>query len=167
MARIWEIARRALSRHDLGSWFGDEWGNSDAPLVVGPSSTRTVVEPSAHLVIGPSPRVLVEKVRRPIWEEMGWAVVSKGGRPVYEGVYEVLQRSTGQTRRFDGYVIRDGSVFTAYIADPPPEIREHPKGPCFLLTEAPWFRVHWYRPARDVDTAILYVQRVLDEAINR
>jgi hypothetical protein len=157
MARIWEIARRALSRHDVG-WFGNEWGDSNAPLVVGPASTR--------LVIGPSPRVLVEKVRRPIWDEMGWTVVSRGGRTVYEGFYEVLQHSTGLPLRFDGYVVPDGGVFIAYIADPPPEIRDHPKGPCFLLTEAPWFRVHWRRPARDVDTAILYVQRVLDEAIN-
>jgi hypothetical protein len=55
---------------------------------------------------------------------------------------------------------------TAYIADPPPEIRRHPHGACFQLYRDPWFQLHWSRPARNPDDAILYMERVLDESIN-
>jgi hypothetical protein len=118
-------------------------------------------------VVTPTARALVEKVLRPAWEEKGWATTQRDGRTVYQGFFEVVERRANRRRRFSGVIAHDSSGFTAYIADPPPEIRRHPKGGCFAMTQAPWFRVHWLKAPRDVDNAILYVETVLDESLNR
>ncbi|MGC8959360.1 MAG: hypothetical protein ACP5OO_06180 [Chloroflexia bacterium] len=116
-----------------------------------------VIEPSRPLAIGPRPR--------DAWEEQGWTRRRKDGTWVYEGYYRVWDRY-GRQRRFPGQIIMRSGEVCPYIADPPAELRTHPKGPCFMLTQAPWFRVHWHRPARNADEAILYIEQVLAEALN-
>jgi hypothetical protein len=34
------------------------------------------------------------------------------------------------------------------------------------LLQAPWFQLNWHRGANNVDDAILYLEKVLDEAVN-
>lgn len=116
-------------------------------------------------VIGPARPVTIGPRPRGVWEEQGWTRSRNDGTWVYEGYYRVRDRH-GRQRRFPGRVIvRPGEV-RPYIADPPPELRTHPKGPCFMLVRAPWFRLHWHRPAGNADEAILYIEKVLVEALN-
>jgi hypothetical protein len=171
MARLWDAVLRVLTDDGAVSEHPSERGKSSPPLVVGPSAARIIIQPSreptSRVVIGPTPRTRIDRVNRPVWEEKGWTSSRKDGDTVFEGFFEVVQRRESRRRRFSG-VIRYGSDgLAAYIADPPPEIRKHPKGPCFALTQAPWFRVHWRRAPKDVDNAILYVETVLDESLNR
>jgi len=127
-----------------------------------------VIRPSACMVIGPSaPAVIVEPPPRAAWEDRGWEVRDEAGQACYSGSYRVADRRCGRRRRFAGTIIVRNQDVLAYIADPPAELRAHPKGPCFQLFRPPWFRVHWEHPARNVDDALLYVEQVLDEAVNR
>lgn len=147
-------------------------------LVIGPTKT-ILVRPSAAeaFVIGPSrePRVVVaplssltvEAPQRAAWDDRGWLKKqAENGQVIYEGHYQVVDRRSGQTRRFRGVIVVNRGEVVPYIADPPAELRRHPKNPCFQLFRPPWFKLHWQRAARNVDDAILYIQRVLDEAIN-
>jgi hypothetical protein len=174
----WARARRWLEEL-LGTLGGDRAAGR-APVVVRPGRPLPVIGPSEPppgrtgfrsaigsvlTVIGPRPAIAIIPPPRAAWDERGWLErVNNRGR-VYVGRYMVRSRS-GQLLTFAGRItLRDGNV-TPYIADPPPEIRRHRKGPCFQLTKAPWFRVHWHVPADNVDDALLYVERVLYEVLN-
>ncbi len=139
------------------------------PIIVRPSATEPVViGPSRDepVVIGPAKSVTVEPPQRAAWDDRGWMKRRENGQEIYEGVYRVPDRRSGQGRQFRGAVIVQGGEVLPYIADPPPELRRHPKHPCFQLSQPPWFKLHWQRAAGNVDDAILYIERVLDEAIN-
>lgn len=136
-------------------------------IVVGPTTIprgdREAINSTDCTLIGPEVPIFVEPPARPAWDERGWKQSLESRQVVYDGQYQVRLRG-GQLRRFQGRILVNGNSVTAYIADPPPEVRRHPKGPCFQLSKAPWFRIHWWRAARNVDDALLYVERVLDEA---
>lgn len=172
MAGFWDAVLRVLTDDDdaVGEHPNDR-GESNPPVVVGPTTARTVIQPSREaiprVVIAPTPRTRIDRVQRPVWEEKGWTSSRKDGSTVYEGFFEAVQRRESRPRRFAGLIRHDSDGFAAYIADPPPEIRKHPKGPCFALTQPPWFLMHWRRSPRDVDSAILYIETVLDESLNR
>lgn len=149
---------------------GPGFCHRQSAVVVGPTvsipitaSVSTRVSESA-LVIGPSDVVRVEPPRRPAWDERGWRRRVLNGATAYEGEYRV-RRPDGSQLSFPGQIQMSGRVPATYIADPPPELRRHRHGPCFQLAKAPWFRVHWHRAPRNVDDALLYVERVLDEAV--
>ncbi|MGC8873545.1 MAG: hypothetical protein ACP5SI_03735 [Chloroflexia bacterium] len=110
------------------------------------------------LVVAPPPR--------PFWDERGWQRWRENGCTLYAGEYRARERQSRQMRRFPGYIRVRGCEVDTYIASPPSTVRYHPKGPCFQYVAGPWFRVHWHRPPRNADEAILYVEQVLDEAIN-
>lgn len=129
------------------------------PMMVGPTHLEA-------LVIAPERPLTIQPPQRGAWDDRGWVVRVENGQRIYEGMYQVAVRSSGQCRRFRGTVVANNKKIVAYLADPPNELRRHPKHPCFQLTKPPWFRLHWHRPARNVDEAILYIERVLDEAIN-
>jgi hypothetical protein len=112
--------------------------------------------------IEPTIATIVEAPGRGAWDEKGWT----RQRNTYEGRYEVYERKSGRIRRFNGRIVQLGEVAQTFIADPPPEIKRHPKGPCFQLYDGVMFKVEWHQPARNVDEAILYVERVLDESLN-
>ena len=98
------------------------------------------------------------------WEEMGWIVRVERGCEVYEGQYR------SGPRRFDGRVQIDRNKrIAAFIYNPPHEIKSHPKGPCFQQAGVGtgWFLLHWQRAPSNIDDSILYMQRILDEALNR
>ncbi len=144
-------------------------GRAESP-VIGPAVRRVLVVGPARAAAPtktlPGPAPVVQAPPRGAWDERGWQHWRERGGTVYAGYYRLLDRRLVQQRRFPGRVIIAGKQVQAYIADPPPEIGRHPKGPCFQLTSGRWFRVHWHRPAENVDEAILYIERILDEAIN-
>lgn len=117
-----------------------------------------VVIPRPVLTVAPPPRAL--------WDERGWQRWRKDGTTLYVGEYRVHERKSRQVRRFPGYIRIRGHEIETYIASLPPAVRHHPKGPCFQYVDDPWFRLHWHRPPRNADEAILYVEQVLHEAIN-
>ena len=142
-----------------------------------PRPPRVVIRPADRVVIGPgsvtseriviAPRTMATIITPPAraaWDEQGWVVREQDGKYIYEGNYRV-RSSAGQLFTFPGRIVVRRSNVAAYVADPPPEIKRHPKGPCFQLTKSPWFRVHWHRAATNVDDALLYVQRILAEVI--
>lgn len=129
------------------------------PLVIGPSQDLTVViAPVASVTVDPPPRAA--------WDDRGWLRRNEKGQIIYEGEYHVADRRSGQRRRFRGVVVQSAGEVVPNIADPPLELRNHPKQPCFQLSKPPWFKLHWHRAAGNVDDAIIYIERVLDEAIN-
>jgi hypothetical protein len=136
-------------------------------------SAHTIVRPNVHRIsplvvpvvtrtIEPTIPTVVESPGRSAWDEKGWTRQQN----TYEGNYQVFEHKSRRIRRFNGRIVLSGEVAQTFIADPPPEIKRHPKGPCFQLHDGGMFKVEWRRPARNVDEAILYVERVLDESLN-
>jgi hypothetical protein len=135
-------------------------------MMIGPDRGEVVNVGPASVFVRPVVAVRVEAPPRAAWDDRGWTAEQRGHERVYRGWYHATNRRTGHALRFEGRMTQNGQYITPYIADPPPEIRQHPKAACFTLTQAPWFQVHWRRAAANVDDALLYVERVLDEAIN-
>lgn len=140
-----------------------------SPVVVGGNRTLLVVGPSNRgpIVIGPSSFLRIAPPPRAAWEEKGWIRLPNSANPTYTGEYQVTDHRTGLRQQYPGRIELVRREPVAYICRPPVEIRAHPKGPCFNLIEHDWFRLHWHRPAKNVDDAILYIERILYEAINR
>lgn len=137
-----------------------------APVVVEPArDAAIVVEPQAVLLVEAASSVTVEAPQRAVWDDLGWIRRQDGDRIVYEGTYRARDRRIGQRVEFDGRIVERGRHFQAYIADPPPELRRHPKAPCFTRSNGPWFQVHWYRPARSADEAVLYIEKIIAECL--
>ncbi len=145
-------------------------------FVVGPSGGTWLVVPGdasvigpaedAETVIGPSAMSTVAPPERGAWDERGWSRELKQGEEVYKGFFQVANRRTRTTQTFPGVIFVRRRKIVTCIADPPPEIKRHPKGPCFTPIQKPWFRLNWFRPAKNVDDAILYMEKILDECIN-
>ena len=143
-------------------------------IIIGPEKIEisrpavTVIRPSiiSTFVVSHAQPTAIEPPQRGAWDERGWTRRTERGQEIYEGMYTTIERRTGQQRSFGGRLVVRGTQVTAYIADPPIEIKKHPHGPCFQLHRAPWFQLHWRRPARNPDDALLYVERVLNESIN-
>jgi hypothetical protein len=132
-------------------------------VVIQPQKAVTVmpsVEPA--VIVSPIQTVTVEPPPRGAWDERGWTVQVGNQRETYEGEYAV------GNRRFHGRIEarNRGHNVIAYIHNPPPEIKRHAHGACFQQIGNDWFLLHWARPARTVDDAILYMERVLDESLN-
>jgi hypothetical protein len=125
-----------------------------------------VVTPSRTIRIEPAVGQIVQPPPRGVWDENGWSHQASGRDHIYQGTYRVYDPRRHQFSQYHGRIVERGNEIIPYIADPPYQIKHHPKGPCFVLESTPWFRVHWHHPARNVDDAILYIQKVLEEALN-
>jgi hypothetical protein len=139
------------------------------PILVRPSSAEALVIGAAReapVVVAPPRALTVEPPQRAAWDDRGWVKRTENGQEIYEGHYQIADHRSGHIRRFRGVIVVNRGEILPYIADPPAELRRHPKHPCFQLFRPPWFKMHWERAAGNVDDAILYIQRVLDEAIN-
>lgn len=133
-------------------------------VVIKPASA-VVIQPQTVeiMTIQPSVSVTVQPPERGAWDERGWIRNINGNIEIYEGYYAV------GARRFWGRIEARGNRrrnIGAYIYNPPPEIKQHRHGACFQLVSDGWFYLHWSRPARNVDDALLYVETVLNESIN-
>lgn len=132
-------------------------------VVIEPQKVLTVTPSNVPAVIvSPAQTFTVEPPPRGAWEERGWTRQNGNGRETYEGLYIL------GNRRFNGRIEarNHGRNVTAYIYNPPPEIKRHAHGACFQQVGNGWFLLHWARPARTVDDALLYMERVLDESLN-
>lgn len=143
------------------------------PIVIKPSAEAYVVRPSSVTQIVPSDVAVLRVVPveaatvrppdRGAWDERGWIRKRDRGLEIYEGQYQI------GTRRFTGRieVERRGRI-SAFIHNPPKEIRRHRHRACFqqVGVGTGWFRLHWSRSPQNVDEAILYFERVLDESFN-
>ena len=128
---------------------------------------RTMVIGPRPRVIAPAPPATIAPPPRFTWDEKRWRRVDERGEVHYLGAYRVWDQNQRTGREFEGRIVEAASTIKAYVADPPPEIRTHPKGPCFQLVRSPWFRIHWHRNPGTVDEALLYVERVLGECLNQ
>jgi hypothetical protein len=139
-----------------------------APVVIGPAEQSTIViGPAQAPQVSPTPVIHVEPPPRGFWSERGWVRVSAApGQQLFEGDYQIFERRSRLLQKYPGRIAVRHRDINLFIANPPPGLKAHPKGPCFTLTDPPWFRLHWHHPARTVDDAILYMERILDEVIN-
>ncbi len=143
-------------------------GPSGGTWLVVPGEDAPVIGPAddAETIIGPSTKSTVAPPQRGAWDERGWSREQKCGEEVYKGFFQVANQRTRTTQTFPGVIFLRRKKIITCIADPPPQIKRHPKGPCFVPIQKPWFRLNWFRPAKCVDDAILYMERILDECIN-
>ncbi len=131
-------------------------------IEIRPVTTATVV-PTTAIPILPTIAATVQPPERGAWDERGWTRRSDAGSEIYEGQYQVGDR------RFRGRIeVGRGNRITAYIHEPPHEIRRHRHHACFQQhgIGTGWFILHWQRSPRNVDEALLYFEQILDESIN-
>lgn len=99
-----------------------------------------------------------------------WQVEQRRDGTVYSGFF-VLSKVGGQvSQQIQGRIVeRPGLPTEVYICCPPPELRQHPKGPCLQLVSpnSSWFRLHWEQPAYDFDSSRAYIERLLYEAVSK
>jgi hypothetical protein len=141
----------------------------DRPLVVGPAEWIVIgPEKGPSIMVGPAPAAGLQIGPQPrgAWDDQGWKRTQQARGQIYEGYFQVVEHRTGLRHRFSGRVVATGGELLTYIADPPQEIRDHPKGPCFTADTPPWFHLHWHQPPRTVDDAILYMEKILSEALD-
>ncbi|MDQ4120034.1 MAG: hypothetical protein M3209_01025 [Acidobacteriota bacterium] len=149
------------------------------PVVVKPQSEVITVRPSQSVFIKPASAVVIQPGTREVltvqptrtltvappergaWDERGWTRNQSGNGEIYEGYYRV------RDRKYRGRIETrsNGRKVSAYIYNPPREVKRHRHGACFQLVKDDWFHLHWSRPARTVDDAILYMERILDESL--
>jgi hypothetical protein len=133
-------------------------------IVIRPSQAFVVTPATVGVTtIAPSRAVTVAVPERGAWDERGWRRNTGGRSETYDGYYVVGER------QFRGRVEARNRrrEISAFIYDPPREIRHHEHGACFQQVGNGWFILHWARPAGNVDDAILYMEKVLDESLHR
>ncbi len=141
-------------------------GNKNCSIVIGPSQPAIIQpEKKAQITIGPAKTVQIVPPPRSVWDERGWVLQNQNSSSLYSGQFRVIKRYSRLPVYFAGRIQTMGEDIKMYIANPPVEIRFHPKGPCFIPEKLPWFRLHWHHPAHTVDDAILYMERILAECI--
>ena len=121
----------------------------------------------------------------PYWQERGWKIKEEDSRrTIYEGKYKATNQK-GNLRNFLGYIIYSKPIESeiigtkiqrqpeaeVFVINPPQEIKNHPHGHCFQFVSAltrkkALFKLHFERPPRDVDAAILFMDNLLNEALN-
>lgn len=171
---FWPKAKAEARRPDYPAFPDVE--ASASLLVIGPSAPIQIQSQAPQLVaplvavvtVGPAPAITVGAPPLEAWEEKGWKKCTEDKTIVYDGYYQVTDRRTGRKRNFHGKVKMEGRVAQAYIADPPMEFfANHVKASCLReWREKPWWVLHWARAALNVNQAIFYMERILDEAIN-
>jgi len=96
-----------------------------------------------------------------LWVERDWI---KTAPNVYEGRYVTRYCSR------PGRIVMGRSVARqVMLKDPPTELHAHPHWPCFTHRGDGWYDLHFteYNWPRDVDTAIVNMERIVCEAFGR
>ncbi len=120
---------------------------------------RIIIRPRSPIVVRPKPR--------PYWDECGWSIkIDKNGSLYYLGNYCIVDKHKSQEFVFNGMVAFDGQTATPYILNPPQALTDHKDWKCFNRDTGDWFRLHWEKPTTDVDTAILWMEKILGEALS-
>lgn len=128
-------------------------------------SKSVAIKPSGinTVKITPSKTAYVKPPQRGAWDERGWTKQMVGKNETYSGFYQV------GNRKYQGRIEigRWAKGIRMYIHNPPPQIKKHKHGACFQLVKDGWFVLHWSKAARNVDDAILYMEKVLDESLSK
>jgi len=155
---------------------GTSWSAGMPPILIQPAEP-ILIEPLAPIVVWPAEPTLVLPVEpllisppaRPLWDERGWKRRADHEGVTYLGEYLGRAPHDGAVHRFPGRIEQRGrGTVHAFVQDPPPGLRRHPKGACFHLVGAgPWFSINWLRPTSSPDAAIAYIEQVLTESLAR
>lgn len=144
-----------------------------APLTITPRLARR--EDIITIVPGHHTIPVIVPAFHPVWQERGWKMSESNGAVIYEGAFQVFDEKAGRTRTFPGVIFEaKGRELDVRVQEIPPELYAstgtHPKRFCFRpidpIKPPVWFQLHWNIPAKDVSSAILYLEKVLYEAIN-
>lgn len=129
------------------------------------ASQARVIKPQtvAAVKITQSKTAHVKPPQRGAWDERGWTKTTSGNKETYEGFYRAQERKYQGRIEISSWAKR----IRMYIYDPPPQIKKHEHGACFLLVKNGWFVLHWSKAARNVDDAILYMEKILDESLSK
>ncbi len=103
------------------------------------------------------------------WQNRNWHLDKKGQDENYSGCFVVRDKKMDGRRIFRGSIVMRRGLFAfSFIADLPEELRGHGNEACFRPTpHKPWFNIHWeIRPASP-ESAIIAVERLFSEVINR
>jgi len=127
----------------------------------------------------------VEPTPIPYWQSSGWdRSQPKEGIELYRGTYKVVLGE--EQKEYGGYVLvqKSPSYSTGdisvegqteakgFIEDPPEEVQNHPHGSWlgrvgeFNEKGKTKFILHFTKPPRDADTAIKFMERMLDESFH-
>jgi hypothetical protein len=101
------------------------------------------------------PARTIARSARPYHEEQGWRQNWWGSR--LTGFYRSRMGS------WEGE-IQLGYSPRFYVLNPPPELRGHPHWVCFTPVGGGWFRVHFKTRPNDIDSGILSIERMINEA---
>lgn len=133
----------------------ERWLESPA-TPVGSTGKVDMIKPSQVPTFRRSgPRIIVNRVPRPYWEERGWR--REGG--VYQGLY--------QTRygNWHGHItVSPSSRVEVFIHSPPVVLQHHPHWQCFNKRNDGWYFVHPATPVADVSAGIINLEKTINEA---
>src|SRR5262245_49301178 len=93
-----------------------------------------------------------------LMQQRGWQQAWTGA---WSGPY-ATQRGT-----WPGRIERAGDTFRVFVRNPPPEMRRHPKWPCFNRhDDSGWYRIHLHTSPvdRDANAVIRYVEQIITES---
>lgn len=89
-----------------------------------------------------------------LWQTQGWVKQGKA----YKGFFRTVYGS------YRGHIVERKDSFEIFILNPPEEVRLHPKWSCFVHAGDNWFFINQRRFAKDVDGAIVGVQKIIEES---
>jgi hypothetical protein len=102
-----------------------------------------------------SPRETVERREIPYWQQRGW---QRQG-DTFTGTYQTAFAS------FIGQVVRTGTFsYEFMLYNPSMQIQNHSHWACFAHQGNDWYLVHMSRRARDIDSGIMTIERLIIEA---
>jgi hypothetical protein len=102
---------------------------------------------------------LVKHTTRSIRQQRGWTAYANGWHGPYATQYGT----------WHGEIEHRGGILRPFIRHPPAQLRSHPKWACFHEDRrAGWWRIHLHTQPADgsIDSVILYVERLITEALN-
>ena len=117
-----------------------------------PASIRELL---SRVVREHGPAVLVPRRVIPYWQERDW----KREGNTYSGSYQTPYGA------FHGWIEQQASGhINFFLHAPSAEIRRHGHWVCFQQRNDNWYLVHMGRPARDVSSGIITIERLITEA---
>ena len=109
----------------------------------------------SRVMRGQSPPIRVERREIPYWQARGWS--RTGNR--YTGSYQTPYGA------FQGWIVQQASGHIDFFLNAPSgEIQRHSHWTCFQHRNDGWYLVHMGRPARDVSSGIITIERLIREA---
>ncbi|MCK4351854.1 hypothetical protein KAW65_00410 [candidate division WOR-3 bacterium] len=109
---------------------------------------------SSKIMIEPRNKIVVERSKKPYWQERGW----KRHRWMYTGYYRTRYGS------WDGKIENITCYPKFYIHNPPSKLQQHPHWECFICRGRRWFLIHFKQNPRNIDSGIIQVERIINEA---